>query len=166
MLILFAKRKYHYIQIQNVVPFASDHNSRLVNYDIIMFFKRNLDYYFIQLIYSNKCNDFFSSFFLITQATFDDSMPVEAIMKNHSTTKEAIEVAKSAGVYRVILTHFSQRYPKIPILSDNYTSHVCIAFDMMSVNLVDLPLIPRLLPAFKTLFRDEMLLDDDIEMVA
>ena len=108
----------------------------------------------------------FCLLFLITQATFDDSMPVEAIMKNHSTTKEAIEVAKSAGVYRVILTHFSQRYPKIPILSDNYTSHACIAFDMMSVNLVDLPLVPRLLPAFKTLFRDEMLLDDDVEMVA
>ena len=93
-------------------------------------------------------------------------MPVEAIMKNHSTTKEAIEVAKSVGVYWVILTHFSQRYPKIPILSDNYTSHTCIALDIMSVNLVDLPLVPRLLPAFKTLFKDEMLLDDDVEMVA
>ena len=90
---------------------------------------------------------------LIHEATFDDSMPVGVIMKNHSTTKEEIEAAKLVGVYRVILTHFSQRYPKIPILSDNYTSHACIVFDMMSVNLVEFPLVPRLLPAFKTLFK-------------
>ena len=103
---------------------------------------------------------------LIHDETFDDSIHVGVIMNNHSTTKEAIQVAKSSRVYRVILTHFSQRNPKIPFFSDNYTSHACIAFDMMSVNLVDLPLVPRLLLAFKTLFKDEMLLDDDVEMVA
>ena len=82
---------------------------------------------------------------LIHGATFDDSMHVGAIMKNHSTTKEAIQVAKFSRVYPVIFTHFSQCNPKIPIFSDNYTSHVCIAFHMMNVKLVDLQLVPRLI---------------------
>ncbi|KAH7295100.1 hypothetical protein KP509_27G032400 [Ceratopteris richardii] len=98
---------------------------------------------------------------LIHEATFDDSKPMEAIAKNHSITKEAIEVGMTAGVYRIILTHFSQRYPKIPVLSGSYTNKTCIAFDMMSVNIADLPLLPRLLPAFKMLFQDEMSLEDE-----
>lgn len=103
---------------------------------------------------------------LIHEATFDDSMPVEAIMKNHSITKEAIEVGMSAGVYRIILTHFSQRYPKIPVFDESYTNKTCIAFDMMSVNLADLPVLPKLLPALKMLFQDEMLVEDEVEMTA
>lgn len=90
------------------------------------------------------------------QATFDDSMPEEAYAKKHSLTKEAIETGVSAGVYRTILTHFSQRYPKIPVFDESYTSRTCIAFDMMSVNLADLPLLPSLLPALKLLFKDDM----------
>lgn len=98
---------------------------------------------------------------LIHEATFDDSMPVEAFMKNHSVTKEAIETGVSAGVYRIILTHFSQRYPKIPVFDDSYTDRTCIAFDMMSVNLADLPLLPKLLPALKMLFKDDLIEEDD-----
>lgn len=90
------------------------------------------------------------------QATFDDSMPEEAYAKKHSLTKEAIETGVSAGVFRTILTHFSQRYPKIPVFDDSYTSRTCIAFDMMSVNLADLPLLPSLLPALKLLFKDDL----------
>ena len=82
---------------------------------------------------------------LIHEETFNGSIHARTIMNNHSTTKEAIQVAKSSIVYRVILTHFSQRNPKIPFFSDNYTSHACIAFDMMSVNLVGLLLVPRLI---------------------
>ncbi|XP_024394982.1 tRNase Z TRZ3, mitochondrial isoform X2 [Physcomitrium patens] len=93
---------------------------------------------------------------LIHEATFDDSMPEEAYAKKHSLTREAIETGVSAGVYRTILTHFSQRYPKIPVFDDSYTSQTCIAFDMMSVNLADLPLLPSLLPALKLLFKDDM----------
>lgn len=40
-----------------------------------------------------------------------------------------------AGAYRVILTHFSQRYPKIPVLGDSRSETTCIAFDLMTVNL-------------------------------
>lgn len=39
---------------------------------------------------------------------------VQALKRRHSTTEEALEVAATAGAYRTVLTHFSQRYPKIP----------------------------------------------------
>ena len=39
---------------------------------------------------------------------------MQAVRRRHSTTEEALEVAASSGAYRTILTHFSQRYPKIP----------------------------------------------------
>ena len=44
-----------------------------------------------------------------------------------------------AGAYRVILTHFSQRYPKIPVIGDSRADTTCIAFDLMSVNLAGDP---------------------------
>lgn len=98
---------------------------------------------------------------LIHEATFDDSMPTEAVLKNHSLTKEAIEVGVSAGVYRIFLTHFSQRYPKIPVFDERYKDRTCIAFDMMSVNLADMPLLPSLLPALKLLFQHDSMDEDD-----
>ncbi|KAI7985174.1 hypothetical protein LOK49_LG14G01941 [Camellia lanceoleosa] len=105
---------------------------------------------------------------LIHEATFEDAMVDEAIARNHSTTKEAIEVGNSAGAYRIILTHFSQRYPKIPVFDETHMHKTCIAFDLMSVNLADLPVLPKVLPFLKILFRDEMIVDesDDIINVA
>ncbi|CAA3018626.1 zinc phosphodiesterase ELAC 2 [Olea europaea subsp. europaea] len=104
---------------------------------------------------------------LIHEATFEDSLMDEAIAKNHSTTKEAVEVGDSSGVYRVILTHFSQRYPKIPVFDETHMNNTCIAFDLMSVNLADLPLLPRVLPYLKLMFKDEMIVDEseDVDLV-
>lgn len=91
----------------------------------------------------------------------------EAIARNHSTTKEAVEVGNSAGVYRIILTHFSQRYPKIPVFDESHNHKTCIAFDMMSVNLADIHVLPRVVPYLKLLFKDEMIIDEseDVESV-
>ncbi|XP_047270115.1 tRNAse Z TRZ4, mitochondrial isoform X1 [Capsicum annuum] len=91
---------------------------------------------------------------LIHEATFEDGLVEEAIARNHSTIKEAIEVGDSAGAYRVILTHFSQRYPKVPALDEVSMQTTCIAFDLMSVNLADLPVLPKVLPYLKLLFRN------------
>ncbi|KAM1804630.1 hypothetical protein ACFX12_030474 [Malus domestica] len=98
-------------------------------------------------------------------ATFEDGMVDEAVARNHSTTKEAIEVGNSAGVYRIILTHFSQRYPKIPVLDDTHMHKTCIGFDMMSINIADLPVAPKVLPYLKLLFRDEMIVDEEDELI-
>ncbi|XP_015165885.1 zinc phosphodiesterase ELAC protein 2-like [Solanum tuberosum] len=91
---------------------------------------------------------------LIHEATFEDGLVEEAIARNHSTIKEALEVGDSAGAYRVILTHFSQRYPKVPALDEVSMQRTCIAFDLMSVNLADLPVLPKVLPYLKLLFRN------------
>jgi len=40
-----------------------------------------------------------------------------------------------SGAYRTILTHFSQRYPKIPKIEKSFLTTTCIAFDLMSINL-------------------------------
>lgn len=93
---------------------------------------------------------------LVHEATFEDGMVEEAIARNHSTTKEAIEVGDAAGAYRIILTHFSQRYPKIPVVDETYMHKTCIGFDLMSVNIADLPVLPKVNPYFKLLFKNEM----------
>ncbi|GKV16213.1 hypothetical protein SLEP1_g26888 [Rubroshorea leprosula] len=102
---------------------------------------------------------------LIHEATFEDGLVEEAIAKNHSTTKEAIEMGNSAGAYRIILTHFSQRYPKIPVFDDTHMHKTCIAFDMMNINIADLPVLPKVLPYLRLLFRDEMAVDESEDVL-
>ena len=53
---------------------------------------------------------------LIHEATFDDKLQGDAIAKNHCTISEAIGVGHAMRARRVILTHFSQRYQKLPRL--------------------------------------------------
>ena len=65
---------------------------------------------------------------LLHEATFDDGLKSEALAKKHSTTSEAIGVGVAMGARRVILTHFSQRYHKIPSMS---------ALDPRSIRLED-----------------------------
>ncbi|CAI5935392.1 unnamed protein product [Closterium sp. NIES-65] len=112
---------------------------------------------------------------LIHEATFEDDLQHEAIARKHSTTSEAVEVGASAPAYRTILTHFSQRYPKIPRLAPPVKNKkrgdggagggdaeggeggsAAIAFDLMSVNFCDLPRLPELVPVFQLLFRDAL----------
>ncbi|EMC92298.1 hypothetical protein BAUCODRAFT_38329 [Baudoinia panamericana UAMH 10762] len=52
----------------------------------------------------------------IHEATFDDTMRGDAEAKNHSTTSEALGVAQAMGARTCVLTHFSQRYQKLPVL--------------------------------------------------
>ncbi|KAL5056956.1 hypothetical protein RYX36_028560 [Vicia faba] len=102
---------------------------------------------------------------LIHEATFEEGMVEEAIAKNHSTTNEAIEMGESANVYRIILTHFSQRYPKIPVFDKEHMDKTCVAFDMMSINIADLPVLPKVLPYLKLLFRNDMIVDESEDVV-
>ncbi|KAI5055052.1 hypothetical protein GOP47_0030197 [Adiantum capillus-veneris] len=91
---------------------------------------------------------------LIHEATFEDDLIADAVKKNHSITHEAMKVGVDAEVYRIFLTHFSQRYPTIPYYDNQFKDRACLAFDMMSVNLADLPIVPELLPALQMLFRN------------
>lgn len=42
-----------------------------------------------------------------------------------------------------------QRYAKLPVIEPSFSAATCVAFDLMSVNLADLPALPRLLPALQ-----------------
>ncbi|MCJ1410994.1 Zinc phosphodiesterase ELAC protein 2 [Ptychographa xylographoides] len=53
---------------------------------------------------------------LVHEATFDDELRGDAIAKLHSTISEAIGVGIAMKARRVLLTHFSQRYQKLPVM--------------------------------------------------
>lgn len=55
---------------------------------------------------------------LIHEATFDDSDDgrLHALEKRHSTSAEAMRVAAAARAGFTVLTHFSARHPKLPVL--------------------------------------------------
>ncbi|CAG9817803.1 unnamed protein product [Phaedon cochleariae] len=97
---------------------------------------------------------------LIHEATMEDELAQEAVVKMHSTTSQAIEVGRKMAAKHVILTHFSQRYAKLPRYNDNFSENVGIAFDNMQVNMNDLVLVPHLRPALKLMFAEHY---EDIE---
>ncbi|KAL8826487.1 MAG: hypothetical protein Q9191_003775 [Dirinaria sp. TL-2023a] len=51
---------------------------------------------------------------LLHEATFDDELQGDAEAKKHSTMSEAINVGLAMRAKRAVLTHFSQRYQKLP----------------------------------------------------
>lgn len=92
---------------------------------------------------------------LIHEATFENDLKADAIIKKHSTTEEALEIGEKMNTQYIILTHFSQRYSKIPIDQVELTRHgnkTAVAFDCMSVRLGDLHKLPRQLPFIRDVF--------------
>ncbi len=70
------------------------------------------------------------------------------------------------GAEFVAMFHFSQRYPKIPVVESSAAEHMGIAFDLMSTPLHLLPVLPHLLPPLRALFTDEADDADDEEAAA
>lgn len=91
---------------------------------------------------------------LIHEATMEDELAQEALVKLHSTTSQAIEVGKKMNAKHILLTHFSQRYAKLPRFNDNFAENVGIAFDNMHIKMDELPLVPVLYPALKLMFAE------------
>ena len=107
---------------------------------------------------------------LIHEATFEDGMEAEATMKRHSTVGEALDVARQMKAKQVVLTHFSQRYPRIPPIvskrpatsdpGDNTASSttdipVIFAFDFMAITPANLEEASSITPALRLLYPDE-----------
>lgn len=63
-------------------------------------------------------------------------MVEEARIKTHSTFSEAIEMGQKMNAAFTLLTHFSQRYAKLPLIDDKFTENVGIAFDHMEVIII------------------------------
>lgn len=82
----------------------------------------------------------------------EDELIEDALFKMHSTVSQAIEQSKKMNAKYTILTHFSQRYAKIPRIEQHLTENVGIAFDNMEVILNDLNYLNLLYPAMKKMF--------------
>ncbi|GAX20967.1 ribonuclease Z [Fistulifera solaris] len=99
---------------------------------------------------------------LIHEATFEDGMEAEAVLKRHSTVGEALNVARDMQAKCVVLTHFSQRYPRIPPTSsyekdsiDSPSLKVVFAFDHMRLTPGNLGLAARITPAVRLLYPED-----------
>ncbi|KAG1929992.1 zinc phosphodiesterase ELAC protein 2 [Pimephales promelas] len=93
---------------------------------------------------------------LIHEATLEDGMEEEALEKRHSTTSQAIGVGMKMNAEFIVLNHFSQRYAKIPLFSDDFNSKVGISFDHMRIRFGDFQMLPRLIRPLKALFAEEI----------
>lgn len=95
-----------------------------------------------------------NSTLLIHEATMEDELIDDALAKMHSTVSQAIEQGHKMNAKYILLTHFSQRYAKIPRIEKHLTDNVGISFDNMEVVLSDLNDLNMLYPAMKKIFPD------------
>ncbi len=117
---------------------------------------------FGRLVYSGDCRpsdrlvDIGSNAdILIHEATFEDGMEEEAVLKRHSTVGEAISIGKKMKAKNVILTHFSQRYPRIPPLQkegDSVDFPIAVAFDFMKVYPKSISIASKLTTSLRCLY--------------
>ncbi|KAK9472956.1 beta-lactamase-like protein [Dipodascopsis tothii] len=92
---------------------------------------------------------------LLHEATMDDELAEEARKKRHSTLSEALSVAQQMRARHVVLTHFSQRYPKIPdVDAAGSAANVAVAFDGMAVRLRDVVVQRTWLPVLGQVYKD------------
>ena len=79
-------------------------------------------------------------------------------MKKHSTVGEALEIGKNMRAKAVVLTHFSQRYPKLPQLKKIEATQgvpIIFAFDFMRITPATLAVAAKLTPALRLLYPEE-----------
>ncbi|CAJ2510117.1 Uu.00g060170.m01.CDS01 [Anthostomella pinea] len=129
----------------------------------------------LKIAYSGDCrpSDAFvqigqGSTILIHESTFDDELQGDAVAKKHSTMSEAIDVGRRMGARRILLTHFSQRYQKVPVIEENFEVRadadtkdkartdevILVAFDYMRLKLGEFRKAQAFLPAIQKLFED------------
>ncbi|PVG02635.1 Metallo-hydrolase/oxidoreductase [Serendipita vermifera] len=108
---------------------------------------------------------------LIHEATMADDQVAMAEEKAHSTIGQAIEVAIKMKVKKLLLTHFSARYPKIPVLNKSMARsndqsgsvglpEVFIGFDFLHIHLGEFARAEKYLPVLESAFSE--LQEDDI----
>ncbi|CAG8472470.1 9675_t:CDS:10 [Ambispora leptoticha] len=91
---------------------------------------------------------------LIHEATFENDLIDDALGKRHCTTSEAVKVSERMNAQSTLFTHFSQRYPKVPVFTDAH-NRIGISFDMMQFQLGDFYKLPKYVRALKVLYGDE-----------
>lgn len=84
----------------------------------------------------------------------EDELVEQARYKMHSTVSQAIGQGVKMNAKYTLLTHFSQRYAKIPRIDGAMNKNVGIAFDNMEVTRGDLKYLHVLFPTLKVLFSE------------
>ena len=102
---------------------------------------------------------------LIHEATVANSEPKDALDKMHCTTDEAISIGKRMNAKYILLTHFSQKWAKVPEFvlewsemghgEDKKYQNVGIAFDHMTVKVGEMWKLPLMMDAFEVIYADE-----------
>lgn len=92
---------------------------------------------------------------LIHEATMEDELAEQARFKMHSTVAQAVQQGVRMRAKYTLLTHFSQRYAKLPRLEPAaLAGNVFVAFDNMEVTLCDMEYLGRMLPTMQLMFTD------------
>ena len=89
---------------------------------------------------TDKLVEFFKNCdYLSFDSTFADELKEKAVETNHSTAKEAAELAEKANVSTLILTHFSARYNDESVLlkeAKEIHNNTITAKDLLEVNIL------------------------------
>lgn len=85
----------------------------------------------------------------------EDELEDDALAKMHSTVSQAIEQGHKMRAEFTILTHFSQRYAKIPRIEQELVNNVGIAFDNMEIVPSDLSNLTCFYPTLKIMFAEK-----------
>ena len=101
-----------------------------------------------------------NSTLMIHEATLDDDHLEDAIEKGHSTFSQAVDAGYQARARNLLLTHFSQRYPRTPRLRHGPSANgadpdIAIGFDLMSIKIKDMWRMQYYLDAFEVMFPPE-----------
>lgn len=96
----------------------------------------------------------------------DNELQEDAIKKRHCTINEAIEVSNAMNCEKLILTHFSQRYPKSPSIDGNIeikAKEYCFAFDGMIIDWENLGEQMSILPYLNKIFAEDARYEEEEE---
>ncbi|OQR78310.1 zinc phosphodiesterase-like [Tropilaelaps mercedesae] len=93
---------------------------------------------------------------LIHEATMETGLEEDAALKAHCSTAQAIEIGRQMNAKFTLLTHFSQRYCKLPNVDEVIfdEGRVGCAFDHMEVSPKQLQVLPLIYPMLKCLFAE------------
>ena len=78
--------------------------------------------------------------------------PVLHIYSTATSWCAGVQVAQQSGCKHLLLTHFSQRYPKVPELSQVAHPSMAIGFDMLTVDMDTVHDAALLVPQLRALF--------------
>lgn len=84
----------------------------------------------------------------------EDELYEDALAKFHSTVSQAIEQGHKMNAKYILLTHFSQRYAKLPRIEQHLVQNIGIAFDNMEVVPSDLDNLNILYPTLRKMFAE------------